>query len=138
MGCVSAGALSICCALELAGNLECGRVRASRVVRGRVAPYQYNSTVASAYSKRSILRNQPLETQPRFLILTWIWAQTVRNQPRFLILTTTCREQLETLRNWLAGYRAGISQSCTANFQKLNLALLAILMYHLGCIGHDV
>ena len=25
-------------------------------------------------------------------------------------------------------YRAGISQSCTANFQKLNLALLAVLI----------
>ena len=46
------------------------------------------------YSKRSILRNQPLETQ------RWIWAEIVGNQPQFLIFTT--RELLRPLRNWLA------------------------------------
>ena len=62
----------------------------------------------AAYSKRSILRNQPLETQ------RWTWAGIVRNQPQFLIFTT--REQLQTLRNWLAG-------------SKLRFLTLDLLLY---------
>jgi len=69
-----------------------------------------------------------LESQPLLLVVLdprSCWPDT--NSDRGTLLCALTKTRLYT-RKPAPSYRAGTSQSCSANFQKLNLALLAILI----------
>ena len=79
---------------------QCQTVK-HNVRQSDIPTFRHCPTVS--YSKRSSLRNQPLETQH------WIWGWIVGNQPQFLVFTTT--DRIKTLRNWLAGSEAAVSNT---------------------------